>query len=398
MRPPLLAALLSAALPIVASAQAPGFVEVDAPDTGGRSEVDALPVAEDDVSRDFGGAPEGVMPEAIGSGDEIHHGGGESHTVEKGDTLWDLSDKYLQDPWSWPQIWHLNPQIQDPHWIYPGDRIQLLPGARVDAPAELQDLSRGDVHEEVHSDDVSVAGRIGVELPKNLVAPKGGFVTDRELADSAVIAKAWEEKSLLYTGDRVYLDWPHRADVQVGSTYVIYRTDRAVSHPDTGRRVGYLTRVVGLAKVVRNDPMEEKVVAQIVRATAEIERGDRIGASTDALFRRIDRSPNLYWVEGVILTSLEENIAELGQGHLVFLDKGKKDGVAVGNTFSVIRSGDGLDSDGYTAHHDPSLPKESIGHLVVVDAGEETAAAVIVQSTRELRIGDRVEMRVAEAD
>lgn len=401
MRQQLLVALLSATLPTLAAAEVAGFVEVDAPDSGGRSEIDALPVADDDGSRDFGGAPDGVMPESIPTGPTgpIHRPGGESHTVEKGDTLWDLSDKYLEDPWAWPQIWNLNPQIQDPHWIYPGDQINLLPGARQEAvPTDLPDLSRGEVDGEIHSDDISVAGRIGVDLPKNLVAPKAGFVTDRELSDSAVIAKAWDEKSLLYTGDRVYLDWPNRTEARVGSTYVIYRTDRPVSHPETGRRVGHLTRVVGMVKVVDNDPRQSKVVAEIVRATAEISRGDRIGNSTAGLFERIDRSANRYWVEGVILTSLEENIGELGQGHLVFLDKGQKHGVEVGNTFSVVRSGDGLDSDGYSPHHDPDLPKEDIGHLVVVDSRAETAAAVILQSNRELRIGDRVEMRVAEVD
>lgn len=386
MRHPLLVAALVVALPNLSEARLEGPPgEVDAPDAGGRSEVDSLPVAHDDTSRDFGGAPDGVMPEDV----EIA-GGGESHTVQQGDTLWDLSGRYLEDPWSWPQIWSLNPQIDNPHWIYPGDQIRLLPNSGQQGPVE-----EGGAPGNVDDGDVSVAGRIGVDLPKRMMVPKGGFVTDKEFAEAAVIAKAWEEKSLLYTGDRIYLDWPSRGTVKAGQSYLIYRTDRPVSHPQSGQRVGYLTRVVGVAKIVSNDPREEKVIAVIVGATSEIVRGDRIGVSTDGLFQRVSLAPNLYWVEGVILAALEENVGELGQGHMVFLDKGSRDGVAVGNTFSVVRAGDGLDSDGYSHHHDPSVPKEAVGHLVVVDTREETAAAVILQSSRELRIGDRVEMAVS---
>lgn len=162
--------------------------------------------------------------------------------------------------------------------------------------------------------------------------------------------------------------------------------------------MGHLTRVVGIAKVLENDARTEMISAQIVSASSEIMRGDRVGTSVDALFRRVARAPNLYWVEGIILAALESNQGQLGQGHLVFLDRGSKDGVAEGNTFSVVRSGDGLESDGYSPQHDPELPREQIGYLVVVEAKETTAAAMIVNSVRELRVGDRVEMRVAEGD
>lgn len=380
-----LVAILSVAVPGAAAAQQE---QPQPPDDGGPSELDYLPVARDERARDFGGAPDG----------EVVDGGGaaaDRHVVEKGDTLWDISGKYLQNPWYWPRVWSYNPQIENPHWIYPGDEIRLQQddGAPLAQPGGMPDLSRG-TFQDPGSDDVSVAGRIGVNLPRNLLAPRAGFVTEQELAESGVLAKSWEEKNLLMEGDRIYIAWGDRQPVEVGGNYLIFRTDREIAHPEGGT-VGYLTRILGTARVVEARPNAEYVTAVITRSLSEIERGDRIGPVAGPLFERIARTPNQANVDAFILATLEENLAELGQGHLVFLDRGANDGLVAGNTLSVIRAGDGLDDDGYTPYYDEELPRENIGSLVVVDVQESTAAAVVVRSIREIRIGDRVEMRVA---
>jgi nucleoid-associated protein YgaU len=386
-----LVASLAVALPGLASAR-----EAAPPSEGGPSEMDHLPAASDDTPRDFGGAPEDGAVDSVGDAGSVDPNA-DSHTVERGDTLWDISGKYLQNPWYWPKVWSFNPQIENPHWIYPGDEIRLQQddGSPAAAPAgELPALSKGDFGN-LGNDDVSVAGRIGALQPGNVLAPTAGFVTEHELAESGVLAKSWEEKSLLMEGDRVYLEWLERDAVQVGGTYVIYRTDRPISHPREGGTVGYLTRILGTAKVVEARPNAKYVTAVIQRSLSEIERGDRIGPVAGELFHRVDRTPNQSEVEGFILATLEDNIHELGQGNVVFLDKGKAHGLAAGNTLDVVRAGDGLDDDGYTPYYDEELPPENIGSLMVVDVKETTAAAVVVRSIREVRIGDRVEMRVA---
>ena len=382
-----LVAVLSVALPGAAVAQQE-HQQVESPDDGGPSETDYLPVAGDDTPRDFGGAPDGGVVDGSGAG-------ADRHTVERGDTLWDISGKYLQNPWSWPRVWSYNPQIENPHWIYPGDEIRLQQddGTPIVSNGNLPDLSRG-TFQDPGSDDVSVAGRIGVRLPGNMLAPRSGFVTEEELADSGVLAKSWEEKNLLMEGDRVYIDWGDQQPVEVGGNYLVFRTDREIGHPEGGT-VGYLTRVLGTARVVEAKPNAQYVTAVITRSLSEIERGDRIGPVAGPLFERVDRAPNQADVDAFILATLEENLAELGQGHLVFLDRGAKDGLVAGNTLSVIRAGDGLDDDGYTPYYDEALPRENIGSLMVVVVQESTAAAVVVRSIREVRIGDRVEMRVA---
>jgi len=388
-----LVASLAVAVPGLAAAQQ--AQPAAPPSEGGPSETDLLPAAADDTPRDFGGAPDDGAVEDVGAAVDPD---ATSHTVEKGDTLWDISGRYLQNPWYWPKVWSYNPQIENPHWIYPGDEIRLqqddgAPVAR-QSTGEMPDLSKGDFGG-ASSDDVTVAGRIGVRLPKNLLAPTAGFVTEEELAESGVLAKSWEEKTLLMQGDRVYIAWQDQDAAQVGNTYVIYRTDRRISHPREGGTAGYLTRVLGTAKVVDARPGAQYVTAVIQRSLSEIQRGDRIGPVAGELFHRVERTANQSEMQGYILATLEQNVHELGQGNLVFLDKGRADGLAEGNTLDVVRAGDGLDDDGYTPYYDEELPPENIGSLMVVDVKDHTAAAVVVRSIREVRIGDRVEMRVA---
>src|SRR5690606_2130314 len=119
------------------------------------------------------------------------------------------------------------------------------------------------------------------------------------------------------------------------------------------------------------------------RSLVEIERGDRVGPIAGDLARRIGTTPNAADVEAFILATVDENVSELGQGHVVFLDRGSADGVTEGNTFDVLRAGDGLDDDGYTPYFDEMLPVERIGSLVVVDVREQTSAALVVRSIRE---------------
>lgn len=379
----LLAAVLAATIPARAAAQAPAAP----PDAGARAETDRLPVAADDGA-DFGGAPDGEV-------EDLPAGSADTHVVQPGDTLWGISGRYLQNPWYWPKVWSFNPQIENPHWIYPGDEIRLQPGASGAADGELPEVSRGDL-DDVYagSDDVQLAGRIGARTPGRMLAARVGFVTEEELRASGVLEKSWEEKSLLMEGDRVYIAWSVDAPVEVGSNYVIYRTERSIPHPEGGT-VGHLTRILGTARVLDADPRENYVTAVITRSLEEIVRGDRIGPVSDGLSRRVAPAPNEADVSAFILATLEEGAGELGQGHVVFLDRGSTDGVAEGNTFEVIRAGDGLEDDGYTPHFDELLPAERIGSLLVVDVRERTSAALVVRSIRELRVGDRVEMRTA---
>ena len=342
----------------------------------------------------------------------------DTYTVRPGDTLWDLSGRFLNNPWYWPKIWSYNPEITNPHWIYPGNLLKFYPSAEeaparvepVDSPVataeepeelgpevrELEDFSKANLGEPAsieEQDAVAVSGpyKIAYVPPKTKYARHDTFVTPRELAESGAISAAFEEKLMLSTSDRAYARFQSAAEVRPGETYVLYKTERQIVHPITKELFGYQSVVLGSAKVIAVD---DKAATVIIGQTYEpIERGAMLGPWTDKFYRPVARRPNRQALEGRIIAGQADVLTMLGEHHVVFIDRGEKDGVEEGNVFTVVRSGDLYDRNPYVAPWDERLPKEDVGHLLVIDVKEKASAALVTRSLEELVIGDRVEMR-----
>jgi hypothetical protein len=349
----------------------------------------------------------------------------DTYTVRPGDTLWDLSGRFLNNPWYWPKIWSYNPDIANPHWIYPGNVLKFFPGAeegptRVEpvpgGPAlpiaqadgapepeeeevpvrELEDLSRADMKAPApvdESDAVAVAGpyKIGLVPHRSRFARRDTFVTPRELAESGRLRAAFEEKIMLSSLDRAYASFEKTAAVKVGETYLVYKTERPIYHPITKELFGYQSAVLGSAKVVA---VEDRAVTVVIdQAIQPIERGAMLGPWSQKLFRPVDRRPNRQAVEGRIIATQVDVVTQLGEHHIVFLDLGEKNGVEEGNVFQVLRSGDQYGGDARAPTWDELLPIEPVGDLLVVDVKEHACAALVTRSLKELMIGDRVQMR-----
>ena len=388
-----------------------GATETTAARSPARSSRDAaLTPAPDAASPGEDARPTGV-PEPTGDFAEPGTApGGRTHTVQRGDTLWDLSARFLGNPWYWPKVWSYNPQIANPHFIYPGNvvrlratgdasgRLEVVSSGDEDleAPRELDDLSRADMkrpQEIGDGDDVAVVGpyRIGYVAPRALLATRESFVTQQEMEQSGTITSAFEDKLLLTNFDRAYAKFADPSKVRVGERYRLYRTERPVRHPVTHELFGYQTSILGTATVVAIDANVATV--EISQARGAIERGALIAPWGDSIVKRVERRPNQRLVDGVILAAQRDVVSEVGEHHVVFVDKGRSDGVEDGNVFTVLRSGDpyGIEIDRIA--HDASLPDEDIGTLLVVDAQQNSSAALVVRSIRELYVGDRVEMR-----
>jgi hypothetical protein len=120
-----------------------------------------------------------------------------------------------------------------------------------------------------------------------------------------------------------------------------------------------------------------------------------LGPWTEKFYRAVARKPNRQPLFGRIIAAEAETISQVGEHHVVFVDKGQRDGVEEGNVFTVVRSGDLYGRDPLVAPWDERLPKEDVGGLLVIDVKERASAALVTRSLRELVVGDRVEM-VAE--
>jgi hypothetical protein len=348
----------------------------------------------------------------------------DTYTIRPGDTLWDLSGRFLNNPWYWPKIWSYNPDILNPHWISPGGVLKFFPAAdeaptRVEpvpgavaaetqaaepepedaAPArELEDFSKADLaapEPEAVADAVNVAGpyKIGYVAPKTLLARHDTFVTPRELAESGAVAAAFEEKLLLSTLDRAYARFKVPTDVKVGETYVIYKTERPIKHPRTGELFGWQSTVLGAGKIVSVDKNVATLV--ITQAFDSIERGAMLGPWTEKFLKRIERRANRQDLAGTIIGGQVDVLTQMGEHQVVFLDRGQKDGVEEGNVFSVVRSGDPYGRPVDQTSWDRHFPIETVGEVLVIDVRERVSSAIVTRSRTELNVGDRVVMRAA---
>jgi hypothetical protein len=369
---------------------------------------------------------DGVAPTALEGGAAAPDAGRgavpppDTYTVRPGDTLWDLSGRFLNNPWYWPKIWAYNPEITNPHWISPGNLLRFYPSgeeaptqvepvaggepiAEEDAeaapPKELEDLSRADMKQpssEEVQDAVAVAGpyKIGYVKPGTIYARHDAFVTPRELAESGVLNAAFEEKFLLSARDRAYVQFKSGAGVKVGESYTIYKTERQVVHPITHEVIGYQGSILGSARVVAVDAKAATVV--ITSSNDVIERGALLGPWSEKSYRAVPEKPNAKAVAGVVVASPVDIVTQLAEAQMVFIDRGKADGVEPGNRFVVVRKGDPYGIPPDHSAWDDSLPKEDFGSLLVIDVKDHASTALVTRSLGEILKGDRVEMRVTQ--
>lgn len=339
---------------------------------------------------DFGGSPPPGSAPAPESAEPPQVA--ETHVVQSGDTLWDLCSKYLNSPWYWPKIWSYNPQITNPHWIYPGNELRFYPGDE-SLPTNVE-VARGiaiegddvEVPEELDPDElVRTTGsiQVGRTAPDSTWSAFIGFMSNKSFERSGEIVNSESESVMLADYDRLYIKLKQPA--KKGDRYAIYRLVRNIEHPVTGDPMGVAVEIIGGVQVVDTTP--KVATAMIAQAYRPIERGDYVGPWPESFGTRVAPTPNGQETNGYIVETVGDVLGPLGEHMYVFIDKGRNDGVQKGNTFSVLGRGDGF------TREVADLPNEEIGLVMVIDVQENASTAIVTHSLRELSVGDKVAMR-----
>lgn len=300
------------------------------------------------------------------------------YLVQPGDTLWDLSGAFYYDEWMWPTLWALNPQITNPHWIYPGDMLFIQPQASA-APATSLTLLDSRYN----------------DAPRNLILPvrNMGFIGQEEYQESGVINYSREEREMLGQYDEVYLKLSTARTVRPQEELTIYRIDRDIEHPETGDDVGYLVRFLGIVRVL--DTSKPLVKGVIVKSFEEMKRGDLVTEIFQHT-RMVQPVQNTIEQDAIILATFEEHTLT-GELQYVFVDKGTQHKVRTGNRFVILERGDPFIEEHPDLSYDEDedvedLPWERTGELVVVEPYENHSLCIVSRSIHELKAGMKLRM------
>ena len=305
----------------------------------------------------------------------------ERYTVVKGDTLWDISARFLNNPWYWPEIWHVNPQVANPHLIYPGDRLALV---YIDGKPRITKVATSDV---VKLSPQVRSEAIDTPIPAIPLDAIASFLTEtrivspEEINGAPYVLEGEDGRIITGAGDRIYARGEKPAD-RVG----IFRRSKEFVDPDTGEFLGLEARSIARGNV--NAENGDVLTVGITKSSEEVRIGDRLLVNEDRRLTTsfVPSSPDSE-IEGKMI-SVDGGVSQIGQYDVVAINRGEREGLAPGNVLAVLKAGN-MVRDPVTGET-IELPSERAGLLMVFQAYEKMSYGLVLQANRVLTVGDKV--------
>jgi hypothetical protein len=370
------------------------------------------------------------------------------YIIQSGDTLWDLSSVMLNSPWYWPRLWHANPEIVNPHLIFPGQSLRMpgqAPGpvpAMAAASAEPA-LAEGTSAAARPIDEIVAAPAVQgqadyaeadsrvMPVAATSLAPEAtpafrrgrdeiiavesgfpepvptsrlttaiipipaaqrfyvrtgddGFVSRNKVRAAASIVGAHNERSLFGQHDEVFISLGRGSGVEVGQRFTAFKTHEELSHPHTGEKVGFRTERLGELEVITIS--QDVSRARIIRSTGPLEKGTLLVPFV-AYERRIFSQPADQKFSGVILTP-SRDLVMAGEHSIVYIDRGARDGAEVGQVFEIFRPV--ADEVDVLTGNKLRIPPHVLGGGIIVETDSRTATALVWDSNHPIERGDRI--------
>jgi hypothetical protein len=324
----------------------------------------------------------------------------QTYIVQEGDTLWDISSVFLRDPWYWPEIWYKNPQIENPHLIYPGDTLAIV---YVGGERRVELQSRGTdkslpsqtmgglrvvkINPRVRSQPIDATiPMIPIDKIRHLLE-RPLIVDEETLKKSAYVLSSLDNHLINSLDDKLYV---RNLDTSSGTgRYHIYRPNRPLYDPVTNELLGYEALYVGESKLLlRGDPASVRVTD----SEREILRNDRVMPLDNVNFERdfYPRAPDTD-VSGEIVALLNA-ISQSGAFQTIAINLGNRDGVESGNVLRILRNGDVIpDPNEPDPKFTVRLPDEQIGVAMIIRSFEKMSYALIMEANMPVSVKDYVE-------
>ena len=322
--------------------------------------------------------------------------GGETtvYIVKKGDTLWGLSDRFIKDPYYWPDLWAKNTdEIKNPHFIFPGEKLKIYP-------------DRIEVVTQEKGAEAAAVSAVKREMPASAAQPQSkpveepvtqertftvyggeGFIAGSKFKPCGFVIAGQHSRQIFAEEDVVYTDIGTVNGGRVGDRFTIFKNYGAVSHPLTNQILGYRTAPLGTLQLTQ---MEEKTSKALITSSfMEIEPGAALlpyrSMKKEVVLKAADRD-----LSGYIVETRTGNQA-IAAGDIAYIDLGEKNGAKTGNLLYVVRKASA--ELPYFSSYDYKLPVDVLGAVIIVDTAESTSTVLVVKSIDTIYKGDRLEMK-----
>ncbi len=335
------------------------------------------------------------------------------YIVKKGDTLWDIASLFLQDPWLWPEIWYFNPQIDNPHLIYPGDILMLV---YIDGKPVLRLANGTDANGQVITrviepsapggiKTIKMSPRIRTEnlgqaiptIPVSSIEPfllQPRVITREELENAPYIVSSLDKHLISATGNTVYA----RNLVDTGDVrYNIFRPGRVFRDPRTREILGYETILVSEAKLTQAGDPASLVLTRSLRETLN---GDRIlpAEKGKLSYNFVPRPPETQ-VDGEII-ALVDAISQTAQRQIIVMNLGTRHGIEIGTVLAIDQAGESA-RDPFakkSRFRNITMPKTRAGLVMVFRVFDNVSYGLIMDSTRAIHVNDLISNPTPSAD
>ncbi|MCP4325878.1 MAG: LysM peptidoglycan-binding domain-containing protein [Alteromonadales bacterium] len=337
-----------------------------------------------------------------------------TYLVKKGDTLWDISAVFLEQPWLWPQLWRLNPKINNPHLIYPGDLLKLVydsqgePVLVVDNAPELEGSKSLIKVKPSYKWSPKIRKKTNDQLaitllPQEVIAPFLSYdqlVTKQQLAQFPYIIGSNEGYSMTTDGFHVYVN----KDLKLAKSYAIYNKGVELVDPETQESLGFYADLAGTAQVIRSGNMADNKPAtlKVTSVKQEIHAGSYVAPVHEnqllpSVFtmRPVDES-----IRGSIIKAVSKG-REFGKLEVVMINRGKAHNITIGDVLAIKRPSPAVveTSSGPKYQYEAAswdrifskeyhLPEEPIGELMVFKVFHQASMALILRTQKPARLND----------
>lgn len=311
----------------------------------------------------------------------------ERYTVVPGDTLWDISGKYLKSPWRWPELWRMNKDdIKNPHWIYPGQVLVLEYDA--DGKPRLRIEGSGG------SRDVKVEPKIYVEpnrkaissIPYDLIRPyleRPLVLNQSQLDNLPRVVSAENDRIVLGAGDKIFATGIPGDGKQIWHTY---RQGKPLFEVGSRDLLGYEAIYTGSARLIVPG---EPATLQLTRSSQEVSRGDKLVPEIEpAIVSYVPHVPDTEITAEIL--SIYGTVGHAGRYSVISISRGSNDGVEIGHVFNLKTAGRYVDERFNNIKRTYLTPAQQTGLVFIFQVFDRVSYGLIVTADDPVRIGDIV--------